>query len=396
MARVVDEFIAIVTYISIMLIHEYQGKALLATTSITIPPGGVASDADEAQKIAKKLGGDAWMVKAQIHAGGRGLAGGIGTAHSVAEVKEQATRLLKTRLRTKQTDADGLMVNHVYVEKKLPIAQSMYLCMMMNPASACLTLLAAHDGGVHIEDGDAPLLSVDCPPATAIQPFHARLIAECYKVPHLASSLLPLLQSLYDVCLQEDILQLEINPLALTHNDEWAVLDCKVALDDNAAFRHDNWASLVDDSQSAAIDVMARQLQLRYIGLDGSIGCMVNGAGLAMATMDALVQQGLVPANFLDIGGDADVNRVQAALQLMVESAKVSHIFINIFGGIVHCDMIARALITASERLNITIPIVVRLAGAKAHEARALLQQSSLTMHAATTLQEALTAIKEA
>lgn len=381
-----------------MLIHEYQGKTLLAEQSIFVPQGMIATTPEEALKAAHRIGGTEWMVKAQIHAGGRGLGGGILTASHPEEVKQHAAQLLGSHLVTPQTPPQGLPIHTVYIEERLPLQKDFYLCLMLDPSSASIVLLAAKAGGVNIETAAArgeEFLSIPCPVSTSIQPLHARLLGRLYDTPHLTDQLLTLLRALYDVCLKHDVLQLELNPLALTKNDEWVVLDCKTNLDDNAFFRHEEWRDLKDDSQSAAIDSEAARHQLRYIGLDGDIGCMVNGAGLAMATMDALVQASLAPANFLDIGGDADVARVESALRLMIETAQVKKILINIFGGIVHCDTIAKGLVEAARNLSISVPLVVRLAGAKVNEAHRILQESSLNIITANNLKEAVQLIAQ-
>ncbi|MHB1543257.1 MAG: ADP-forming succinate--CoA ligase subunit beta [Gammaproteobacteria bacterium] len=378
-----------------MNLHEYQAKAIFARMGVPIPSGSVAHSPDEAVAIAQKLGGALWVVKAQIHAGGRGKAGGVKLCRSPAEVRAAALALIGTRLRTHQSGPDGLPVSAVLVEGGSAIAREFYLSLLVDRSRECLSFIASPDGGVEIEtvaeEHPDRIVTVPLPSAASGVPgYVVRILAGRLGLPRdLFPSFEKLLAGLQESLLTTDASLIEINPLIMTESGTLIALDAKVTLDDNALFRHPDLAALDDPSQRNPAEEEAERAGLNYVALDGDIACMVNGAGLAMATMDLIQLKGGQPANFLDVGGDATAGRVTQAFHLFRSNPKVRAIFVNIFGGIVRCDLIAEGLITAMREAAPKVPVIVRLEGTRAEEGRHLLSQSGLPIEAIAGLAEA-------
>jgi succinyl-CoA synthetase beta subunit len=377
-----------------MYVHEYQAKALLGAAGVPIPVGRVAASPEEARRLAPEVPGARWVVKAQVHSGGRGKAGGVVLCDSPDAVAEAAKRLIGTRLVTNQTGSVGLPVESIFIEEVRPIAAEFYLCALIDRTRARVTLIASASGGADIEEvaQDSPekIITVEVHPAAGLQSFHLRTLG--YGIGLEGDALRQfsaLTRALYDLCLAKDLLQVEINPLAMDGNGHLMALDAKIVVDDNALSLHADLAALRDVAQEDPTEAKARDLDLSYVTLDGSIGCMVNGAGLAMATLDVIKLHGGQPANFLDVGGGITKERVAAAFRLILSEPRVKAILVNIFGGIVRCDLIAEGVIEAARETGAELPIVVRLEGTNAEEGRALLQQSGLALIPAATLDEA-------
>jgi succinyl-CoA synthetase beta subunit len=377
-----------------MNIHEYQAKELLAKYGVAVPKGGVAYTAAEAVEAAQRLGGNLWVVKAQIHAGGRGKAGGVKLCRSEAEVDAAARALLGQNLVTHQTGPGGREVKRVYVEEGCDIARELYLGLLVDRETGRITLIASTEGGVEIEAvaARAPgkILRVAVDPATGTEPFHARRIAHGLGLsgPAVAATV-RLVAGLYRAFADFDASVVEINPLVVTGADELLALDAKIAFDDNALFRHPEIEALRDTDEEDPAEVEAGRHGLNYIKLDGNIGCMVNGAGLAMATMDIIELNGASPANFLDVGGGATRERVARAFKLILSDPNVEGILVNIFGGIMRCDVIAEGVVGAAREINLHVPLVVRLAGTNVELGKKILQQSGLPIVAAEDLGDA-------
>ena len=378
-----------------MNLHEYQAKAIFARMGVPVPDGAVARSPEEALAVAEKLGGVLWVVKAQIHAGGRGKAGGVKLCHSPSEVRAAAKALIGTRLKTHQSGPEGLPVQAVLVEAGSAIAREFYLSLLVDRSRECLSFIASPEGGVEIEtvaeEHPERLVTVPLPPATAGVPgYVARILAGRLG---LTRDLFPafeqLIAGLHASLLATDASLIEINPLILTESGSLVALDAKVSLDDNALFRHPDLAALEDSSQKNPAEEEAERAGLNYVALDGDIACMVNGAGLAMATMDLIQLKGGHPANFLDVGGDATAGRVTEAFHLFRSNPKVRAVLVNIFGGIVRCDLIAEGLITAMREAAPQVPVIVRLEGTRAEEGRRLLSQSGLPIESIAGLAEA-------
>ncbi len=377
-----------------MNIHEYQAKQLLARFGVAVPRGRVAYTPEEAVEAADALGGSLWVVKAQIHAGGRGKAGGVKLARSREEVRAAAAALIGTTLVTHQTGPAGRQVKRVYVEECCDIARELYVGLLVDRDSGRMTLMGSTEGGVEIEQvaAAAPekIRTVRIDPATGIQPFHARWIAYGLALEGTqVAAAARFITGMHDAFVALDASVVEINPLIVTGDDRVVALDAKMTFDDNALFRHADIAELRDEDEEDPMEREALRHDLNYIKLDGNIGCMVNGAGLAMATMDIIKFCGGKPANFLDVGGGASRDRITAAFKLILSDPNVEGILVNIFGGIMRCDVIAEGVVAAAREVSLDVPLVVRLAGTNVALGKKLLADSGLPIVSADTLAEA-------
>jgi len=377
-----------------MNLHEYQAKHLFSSYGLPVPRGTPAFSEREAIEAATALGGRRWVVKAQIHAGARGKAGGVKLVDSAEAVGAAAGRLLGSHLATAQTGSAGLPVNAVLVEEVRPIARELYLSVVVDRASARVLFLASSAGGMDIEEVAArhpeKILSLTVDPAAEIQAYQCREIGFALGLKgDQVNALAKIMNGMYRLFLDKDLSQIEINPLVVTEDGALLVLDAKVNIDDNALFAHTDLAELRDPAQEDAKESAARQHGLSYVTLDGNIGCMVNGAGLAMATLDVIKLYGGEPANFLDVGGGTTAEKVAEAFKLVLSDAKVKAVLVNIFGGIVRCNLIAEGIISAVKEVHVQVPVVVRLEGTNAEEGRRLLEQSGLALITASDLDEA-------
>jgi succinyl-CoA synthetase beta subunit len=377
-----------------MNIHEYQAKALLAKFGVAVPQGAVAYTAAEAVAAAQKLGGKIWAVKAQIHAGGRGKAGGVKLARSGDEVAAAARALLGHKLVTHQTGPAGREVKRVYVEAGVDIARELYLALSVDRGSGRITLIGAAEGGMEIEElaAKAPekILRIAIDPAAGLQPFYARRLAFGLGLRGAqVAAMVNFVGALYRAFGELDASLVEINPLVVSGAGDLLALDAKMGFDDNALFRHPEIEALRDEDEEDAIELEAGRHALNYVKLDGNIGCMVNGAGLAMATMDIIKLYGGNPANFLDVGGGATKERVTVAFKLILSDPNVEAILVNIFGGIMRCDVIADGIVAAAREVNLHVPLVVRLEGTNVELGRRMLSQSGLPLIAAENFEDA-------
>ena len=377
-----------------MNVHEYQAKALLREFGVAVPPGRLAESAEEAEAAAAELGGGTVVVKAQVHAGGRGKAGGIKLAETPEEAGRLAGEILGMVLRSPQTGPEGKLVRKVYVESGSEIARELYLGIVLDRAEEKLAVIASTEGGVEIEEvaDTAPerIITVTVDPNLGLQAHHVRQIGfglglDAGQVKSLSS----FLDGLYRLYVEKDASLAEINPLVVTRDGEIIALDAKLNFDDNALFRHPDVAALRDPDEEDPREREANEIDLAYVGLDGDIGCMVNGAGLAMATLDMIQVCGGSPANFLDAGGGAGVEKVKQAFEIILRDQKVKAILVNVFGGIVRCDLIAEGVVAAAGDLGLGVPLVVRLQGTNAEEGRGILADSGLDITPAETLREA-------
>jgi succinyl-CoA synthetase beta subunit len=377
-----------------MNLHEYQSKKIFAAYGIPVPAGFVAATADEAVAAANKLGGAVWVVKAQVHAGGRGKAGGVTLARDVESVRAAAAKMLGTRLVTKQTGAEGLPISQVYVETGSQIAREIYLSLTLNREKSRIAVVASAAGGMNIEEvaehEPEKILTATIHPAVGLESYQARELAFGlgFKDAQI-SEFTAILKALYKLYIDNDASLVEVNPLIVTSEGRLVALDAKIGIDPNALYRHADLAALRDVTQEDPIEARAAEHDLNYVSLDGNIACMVNGAGLAMATMDIIKLHGGKPANFLDVGGGATVERVTAAFELILSNANVRAILVNIFGGIVHCDVIAEGVMTAVRNVGVKVPVIVRLEGTNAKEAREMLAKSGLAVIPAAELADA-------
>jgi succinyl-CoA synthetase beta subunit len=377
-----------------MNLHEYQAKDVFRSYGIAVPAGRVAASADEAVEAAKSLGCQVWVVKAQVHAGGRGKAGGVKVAQDVAAVRAAAAGMLGKRLVTKQTGPEGLPVEHVYVESGSEIEREIYLSLTLNREKGRIALIASAAGGMDIEEVAArtpeKILTINIHPAAGLQPFQCRQVAFGlgFKGGQVAE-FQAIASALYRLYIEKDASLVEVNPLIVTKAGHLVALDAKINIDANAVFRHTDLAKLRDPEQEDPMERRASEHDLNYVSLEGDIACMVNGAGLAMATMDLIKLHRGQPANFLDVGGGATSERVTAAFQLILSNPKVRAVLVNIFGGIVRCDLIADGVINAVKNVGVNVPVVVRLEGTNADKARAALASSGLKITAATDLTDA-------
>jgi succinyl-CoA synthetase beta subunit len=377
-----------------MNLHEYQSKKILASYGVPVPEGLVASNPGEAEAAARALGGTVWVVKAQVHAGGRGKAGGVKLARDLAEVTAAAAGMLGQRLVTKQTGAAGLPIEKVYVEAGSNIERELYLSFTLNRERGRIAVVASAAGGMDIEqvahDTPGQILSVTVHPAAGLQPWQCRQLGFGIglKGEQLAQ-FQSILLALYRVYTDKDASLIEINPLIVTREGKLVALDCKLDIEANALFRQGAMAALRDPGQEDPAERIASEHDLNYVSLDGDIACMVNGAGLAMATMDLIKLHGGAPANFLDVGGGATAARVSTAFELILSNPNVRAILVNIFGGIVRCDLIADGIIEAVRNVGVRVPVVVRLEGTNAEAARAKLAGGSLAIIPASDLTDA-------
>ena len=366
-----------------MNIHEYQAKELLRRYGVNVPRGGAAFTVEEAEKVAKDLGGSLWVVKSQIHAGGRGKAGGVKVVKSIDAVKLEAQRMLGMTLVTHQTGPKGQKVGRIYIEEGCDIKRELYLGLLVDRATSRVTVMASTEGGMDIEEVAAThpekIMKFSVDPATGMQAFHARKVAfglglEGTQVANCVKFLLGMWKAFNEL----DCAIVEINPLVVTGAGDIIALDAKVNFDDNSLFRQKEVAGMRDESEEDPAEIEATKNDLNYVKLDGNIGCMVNGAGLAMATMDIVKLYGGEPANFLDVGGGATKERVTKAFKIILSDKNVKGIFVNIFGGIMRCDIIADGIIEASKEVKLSVPLVVRLEGTNVDLGKKMLAESGL------------------
>jgi succinyl-CoA synthetase beta subunit len=388
-----------------MNIHEYQAKALLAKYGVAVPRGKVAYTPQEAEEAAQALDGSVWVVKAQIHAGGRGKGGGVKVTKSIDEVVEAAKAMIGMTLVTHQTGPAGKEVKRVYVEEGCDIARELYLGVLLDRATSRVTIMASTEGGMDIEEVAAStpekIIRITIDPASGLQPFHARRIAFGLGLEgKQVSSAVKFLSAIYKAYLETDASLIEINPLVVTGAGEVLALDAKMNFDDNALYRQPDIADLRDESEEDPRELAAARHDLNYIKLDGNIGCMVNGAGLAMATMDIIKLHGGAPANFLDVGGGATGERVTEAFKIILSDPDVDGVLVNIFGGIMRCDVIAEGIVGAARTVSLHVPLVVRLEGTNVDLGKKILADSGLPIISANDLGEAaekmVHAVKEA
>ena len=377
-----------------MNVHEYQAKGLFRQFGVAVPEGELATTPAEAESAAKKLAAPVVVVKAQVHAGGRGKGGGIKLAKSPGEAKQQASEILGMTLVTHQTGPEGKLVRKVYVEAGSEIARELYLALTLDRASESFAVIASTDGGMDIEEVAAKtperIHTEFVDPVVGLQPYQIRKIARALQLDAAQSQRLDaFLRGLYRLFVEKDASLVEINPLVVTKQGELFALDGKLNFDDNALYRHPDVAALRDPDEEDPRERAAKEIDLAYVGLDGDVGCMVNGAGLAMATLDMITVCGGRPANFLDAGGGADKEKVKEAFKLILRDDKVRAILVNIFGGIVRCDLIAEGVVAAAGELGVTVPLVVRLQGTNAEQGRKILAESGIDITPVETLREA-------
>ena len=366
-----------------MKIHEYQAKEILRKYNVPVPNGVLVSKKSEAAKAAKKVGTSVVVVKAQIHAGGRGKGGGVKLAKSPQEAEKHAGNILGMTLVTPQTGPEGRLVKKVLIEEGMSIAKELYMGILVDRETSQVLIMASEAGGMEIEEvaADTPerIIKETVDPIIGVQPFLARKIAFALNIKGAAlKAVIPFIINLYDAFIKEDCSMLEINPLVITSDDRVLALDAKVDIDDNAMFRHKDTLACRDLDEEDPLEVEASKFHLNYIKLDGNIGCMVNGAGLAMATMDIIKLSGGEPANFLDVGGGADEEMIENGFRIILSDQSVKGIFINIFGGILRCDILARGVVAATKKLKIKIPVVVRMEGTNMEEGHQILKDSGL------------------
>ncbi len=384
----------------IMNIHEYQGKEILRKYGVTVPSGKVAFSPEEAVKVAKELGSNVIVVKAQIHAGGRGKAGGVKIAKNLEEVRTYAKELLGKILVTHQTGPEGKEVKRLYIEEGSDIKKEYYLSFVLDRATSRVTLMGSEEGGMDIEEvaehSPEKIFKEVIDPVTGLLPFQARRMAFNMNIPaKLVNKAAKLMLGLYEAFVDKDASILEINPLVVTGNDEVVALDAKFNFDANGLYRHKDIVELRDYDEEDPKEIEASKYDLSYISLDGNIGCMVNGAGLAMATMDTISYYGGKPANFLDVGGGATAEKVTEAFKIILSDPNVKGIFVNIFGGIMKCDVIAEGVITAAKEVGLKVPLVVRLEGTNVGLGKELLNASGLNIVAADSMADGAEKIVE-
>jgi succinyl-CoA synthetase beta subunit len=374
-----------------MNIHEHQAKSVLAEFGAPVPRGFPAFTVDEAVAAAEKLGGPVWVVKAQIHAGGRGKGGGVKLARSIDEVRAEAERMLGMTLVTHQTGPKGRLVRRLYIEEGAAIAKEYYLSLLVDRETSRVAVVASTEGGMDIEEvaQRAPerIHTFTIDPATGAWPHHGLILANALGLKgEPAKQARALLPALYKAFVEKDMSLLEINPLIVTADGALKVLDAKMGFDDNALFRHPEIVALRDETEEDAKEIEASKYELSYIALDGDIGCMVNGAGLAMATMDIIKLYGAEPANFLDVGGGATREKVTAAFKIIMADPNVKGILVNIFGGIARCDTLAEGVVAAVKEVGLAVPLVVRLEGTNAELGKKIISESGLNVIAANDL----------
>jgi succinyl-CoA synthetase beta subunit len=377
-----------------MNFHEYQAKDLFAAYGIPVPRGTVARTPLAAVEAARELGGGEWVVKAQVHAGGRGKAGGVKLAHSLEEVRTESERMLNMKISTYQTGGLALPVDNVLIAEAVEIESELYLSALVDRVNRCVTFMGSAAGGVNIEEVAATtpekIVTVKVNNTAGLQPFQTRQMGfglglSAAQVRQLGK----IMASLYRLFREKDLSLIEINPLIIDKNQDLLALDAKINADDNALFRHPDLAAMRDESQEDPTEAAARRHDLNYVTLDGNIACMVNGAGLAMATMDVIKLNGGDPANFLDVGGGSNAERVREAFKLILTSDRVEAILVNIFGGIVRCDEIAQGIVAAVKEVGVNVPVVVRLEGTNVEKGKKILGESGLSIIAANDLNDA-------
>ena len=388
-----------------MNIHEHQAKDVLKKYGVSVPKGGAAYSVDEAVKVAKGLPGPVYVVKAQIHAGGRGKGGGVKLAKSIDEVRDLATEILGMNLITHQTGPGGKIVNRLYIEDGCDIARELYLSAVMDRGTSRIAIMASTEGGMDIEavaeETPEKILTLVIDPIAGLQGHHARRLAFGLGLEgKQVGSAVRLITALYKAFVDLDASQVEVNPMVVTGADDVMALDAKMNFDDNALYRHPDIEELRDPTEEDPAELEAAKAELNYIRLDGSIGCMVNGAGLAMATMDIIKLHGGEPANFLDVGGGATKERVTQAFKIILSDPNVEGILVNIFGGIMRCDIIAEGVVAAARKVSLDKPLVVRLAGTNVEQGKEIMANSGLTIISADDLGDAaakmVAAVKEA
>jgi succinyl-CoA synthetase beta subunit len=377
-----------------MNIHEFQAKQLFAKFNISIPIGMMADTSDSAISVAKKLGGNGWVVKAQVHAGGRGKVGGVKVANSIEEIAVLSDEMLGKQLVTIQTGSKGLPINALLIERLYEIKNEYYLGILVDRSTEKIVFIASKEGGIDIElvanQSPEKIMRVTIQPAAGLQAYQCREIAYGLGLKGLRiKELTSIMNGMYNLFMAKDASQIEINPLIETNDGKLIALDAKINFDDNAILLHQDILEMKDSTQEDYKENYAQKYGLNYITLEGNIGCMVNGAGLAMATMDLVKLKGGAPANFLDVGGGTDVNKVSEAFKLILSDETVKAVLVNIFGGIVQCDIIAKGILSAIEQMNITVPVVVRLEGTNVEQGRALLSNTEYNIFPADNLMHA-------
>lgn len=377
-----------------MNVHEYQGKILLKKFGVKVPEGEAAFTVDEAVEAAEKLGGPVWVVKSQIHAGGRGLGGGVKVVKSIDDVRSEAERMLGMQLVTHQTGPEGQTVRRLYIEDGADIAKELYVSLLLDRATSSVMFMASTEGGMDIEEvaENTPekIIKVYVDPAAGMLPYHARKVAFGLGLEGDAlKDAIKLFMNLYEAFVDLDCSMLEINPLVVTGDNQVFALDAKMDFDDNALFRQPEVKAMRDFDEEDEKERIAKDFDLAYVALEGNIGCMVNGAGLAMATMDIIKLYGGQPANFLDVGGGATTEKVTAAFKIILDDPNVKGILVNIFGGIMKCDVIAEGIIAAAKEVSLSVPLVVRLEGTNVEQGKKILAESGLPIVAADNLGDA-------
>ena len=377
-----------------MNFHEYQAKELFAAYGIPVPAGIVAATPLAAVEAARELGGNMWMVKAQVHAGGRGKAGGVKLARSLDEVRTESERMLNMKISTYQTGGLEMPVDNVLIAEAVDIACELYLSALIDRVNRCVTFMGSAAGGVNIEEVAASepekIITVNIDNTAGLQPYQSRKMGFGMGLTGMqVRQLGKIMSGLYRLFREKDLSLIEVNPLIVDSNENLLALDAKINADDNAMFRHPELAAMRDEAQEDPTEVAASKHDLNYVTLDGNIGCMVNGAGLAMATMDVIKLNGGEPANFLDVGGGSNAERVKEAFKLILSSEHIDAILVNIFGGIVRCDEIAEGIIAAVREVGVTVPVVVRLEGTNVGKGKQLLNESGLSIIAADDLNDA-------
>ena len=381
-----------------MNFHEYQAKALFAEYGIPVPAGLVAATPAEAVAAAKAMGGDMWVVKAQVHAGGRGKAGGVKLARSLDEVHAEAKRMLNMKITTYQTGGLALPVNKVLIAEASDIASEIYLSALVDRVNQCVTFMGSAAGGVDIEHVAATepekIVTIHVDNVAGLQAFQARQMGFGMGLTgKQVQQLTKIMSGMYRLFRDKDLTLIEVNPLVIDGKGDLLALDAKINMDDNASFRHPELAAMRDEAQEDPTEVAASRHDLNYVTLDGNIACMVNGAGLAMATMDVIKLNGGEPANFLDVGGGSNAARVREAFKLILSSDRVEAILVNIFGGIVRCDEIAEGIIAAVREVGVAVPVVVRLEGTNVEKGRKMLSESAFKIISANDLNDAATKV---
>ena len=377
-----------------MNFHEYQAKELFASYGIPVPAGTIARTPDEAVIVAQDMGGDMWVVKAQVHAGGRGKAGGVKLVRTLGEVRAEAERMLSMSITTYQTGGLALPVDSVLIAEATDIKSELYLSALIDRVNRCVTFMGSAAGGVDIEQVAATepekIVTVSVDNTAGFQAYQARQMGFGMGLSALqVRQLTQIMSGLYRLFVEKDLSLLEVNPLIIDNDDNLVALDAKINMDDNALFRHPDLAAMRDEAQEDPTEAAASRHDLNYITLDGNIACMVNGAGLAMATMDVVKLNGGDPANFLDVGGGTNAERVKEAFKIILSGEHVEAILVNIFGGIVRCDLIAQGVIAAVEEVGVSVPVIVRLEGTNVEEGRQLLADSGLAIIPASDLNDA-------